>query len=336
MKYQDYYAALGVERSASKDQIQKAFRGLARKYHPDVNKAPEAEAKFKEINEAYEVLGNEEKRKAYDQLGANWKAGQEFRPPPNWEELFGGSFQRSGTHRGFSGTSAGGFSDFFQQIFGGMEGASIFGMHGFEGGQARPGAFSSAAHARKGQDIETEISVSLHEAFKGTRKKVSFEIVQSRPDGTRSKERKSYVVNIPAGTKNGSVIRLSGQGGEGVHGGQSGNLLLKVNVLNDREFRLEASNLTKTVEITPWEAALGTRLEVETLDGKILLSIPAGAQSGQKLRVKGRGFPRKGGGAGDFFAELRIVVPAALNQQEKELFQKLSEVSEFNPRAQRS
>ncbi|RMG41106.1 MAG: J domain-containing protein [Candidatus Dadabacteria bacterium] len=338
VQYQDYYSTLGVSRSASQDEIKKAYKKLARKYHPDINKEKDAEAKFKEINEAYEVLGDPEKRKLYDSLGSNWKAGQEFKPPPGFEELFkqhmggagrGGTFRASpggGFSFEFSGSPGGmgGFSDFFSSIFGGLG--------GFGGADDLNGSFfqQRAQRPQKGQSVEAEITVSLEDAYRGATRQIALDFVSESANGQRIRTPKKFKVKIPPGTKDGSVIRLKGQGAEGSAG--PGDLLLKVKIAPHPRYKLSGSDIITTVPITPWEAALGGKINVQTLAGEVAVSVPAGSQSGQKLRLRGKGMPKKGGGHGDLLIELKIAVPKKLSAKERELFEKLSKESSFDPR----
>ncbi len=318
MKFQDYYETLGITRTATEDEITKAYRKLARKFHPDLNKEKGAEDKFKKINEAHEVLSDPEKRKRYDALGANWQAGQDFRPPPNWEEMFGGAAQRhrrggNGQGATFSfGSGGGGFSDFFDAIFG-----DLGGMEGFEN-QAR---FNQQEQQQS--NIEAELEVALEDAYRGATRTISF-----RAPGEGDK---SYKVKIPAGTTEGTVIRLTGQGYKTRKG--AGDLMIKVKIAPHPRYKIEGSNLTMDLPVAPWEAALGGKVEVETLDGRINLNIPAGSQSGQRLRLKGKGLPLKGGGRGDLYTELRVMVPKQLSGDERDLMEKLRAASTFNPRS---
>jgi curved DNA-binding protein len=316
LKFRDYYEILGVERSASADDIQKAYRKLARKYHPDINRSKGAEDRFKEINEANEVLSDPEKRKKYDALGANWKAGQDFQPPPGWDQG-GGSFQFNFGSGGASSADFGGFSDFFDAIFG----ASGFGGGGF----ARGGTFGGAAGS-EGQRFgrqprpaaEADITISVEDSINGAMKSIQVREPQGRS--------RSLQVRIPPGTADGAKIRLRGEGGEP-------DLYLRVRLASHPRYSVSGRDLVVRLPVTPWEAALGARVDLVLPDGAIKLTIPAGAQSGAKLRVKGRGFAAAKGERGDALAEIRIVVPTALTAAERESFEKLAASSSFNPRA---
>jgi len=317
VKFQDYYETLGVDRGATQAQIQAAYRKLARKLHPDVNKSPDAEEKFKRLNEAYEVLRDEDKRKRYDSLGENWQAGQDFSPPPGWE--FFGARPGSRGGRGFrfdlfggedfEDSPLSGFSDFFEMLFGGPT-----------NGRGRSGRMSAWSRAAPGQDQEAEITISLEEAHRGARKTLSLQ-------GGKTLE-----VNIPAGATDGHRLRLRGQGGSGRGGAEAGDLYLRVRLAPHPVFRLNGQDLEVEVPISPSEAALGARIQVPLLDGQASLKLAPGAQSGQRLRLRGKGLSRRGGGQGDLYAVLRIVVPASLSPQERELYEQLSRVSSFRPR----
>src|SRR5215469_339126 len=317
VQYKDYYEILGVQRSASEADIKKAFRKLAREFHPDVAKDKKrAEEKFKEINEAYEVLSDPAKRKRYDELGANWKSGAEFRPPPGWEGFPG----RQGRGRGapgpgtegfefeFGGT---GFSDFFEQLFG-SRGARRGGFSGFRN-------FEEEDTAARGRDVEGDIMVTLEEAEHGAVRTVSVR--------HRSKT-ESHQVKIPAGVTEGQLLRIAGRGEHGSRGGQAGDLYLRVRLARHPDFEVDGHNLIYEAELAPWEAVLGTEISVPTLHGGVHIRIPAGTQSGQKLRVRGRGL----GGKGDLFVVSRITVPSKVSDGEKKLWEQLKEQSHFNPR----
>jgi curved DNA-binding protein len=324
VKFRDYYEVLGVPRDASQQDIQRAYRKLARKYHPDVNKEPGAEEKFKEVSEAYEVLKDPEKRRKYDQLGAHWKEGQEFRPPPGWDAHFDFGGQGGGSQF-FWSESSGDFSDFFDVLFG---------SRGFRQARGTAGRTGSAAGAwsRPGADQEAVLSVSLEEAFRGTTKTITLQVPRTTPDGRVVTETRTLEVKVPPGILPGQKIRLPGQGSEGIGGGKRGDLYLKIQVEPHPVYRLEGRNLVMDLPVSPWEAALGAEVHLQTLSGPVTLKIPAGIQSGQKLRLRGKGMPNPRGTAGDLYAVVKIVVPKRLSKKERELFEALREASSFNPR----
>lgn len=317
MEFKDYYATLGVPKTASQEEIQRAFRKLARKYHPDVNKAPDAEEKFKEINEAYEVLKDPEKRAKYDRYGAAWKAAAQGGTPPPGAEEFHFDFDFGGGEGAFA-RDFGGFSSFFEQLFG-------TGRFGTRAGRRASGAQGWEWVAR-GADQEAQISLTLEEAAQGGRREISL-------TDPHTGETKSYVVNIPKGIRPGQRIRLAGQGGKGTGGSPPGDLYLKVQLLPHPRFRLEGRDLYTTLALTPWEAALGGEVSVPTLDGTVTVKIPPGSSSGRKIRLRGKGFPGANGEAGDLYAEIKIMVPEHLSTEERELFEKLARVSRFMPRS---
>lgn len=329
MEFKDYYQTLGVERGASQDEIQKAYRKLARRYHPDVSKEANAEDRFKEISEAYEVLKDPEKRQKYDQFGSAWKqARQTGQPPPGFEGFHfdfgspgaGGGFRFEGDPSAFSGMGGSGFSDFFEALFGGQRGARG------PASQAGFGGRSGFGGAGRGADQEATIQLGLEEAARGGKREIG--LTDPTTGGT-----KNLAVSIPPGVKPGGRIRLHGQGSPGPGGGPAGDLYLKVEVLPHPDLRLEGHDLHTTVPVAPWDAALGGRAEVPTLDGPLTIKVPPGSSSGRRIRLKGKGFPRRNGEAGDLFAELRIVVPETLSTEERELFEKLAASSTFDPRA---
>lgn len=322
VKYEDYYQVLGVTRSASADEIQQAYRRLARKYHPDINKEKAAETRFKQVSEAYEVLKDPEKRKKYDALGENWKAGQEFRPPPGWQ----GSRTSGGRRAAQSDVDEmGGFSDFFDSIFGG---AGFSGRTSGFGSSTRAGNGKRRPRHTPGEDVEADITVSLAEVFHGGSRRL--ELQSQDPEAPT----KTLEVRIPAGTAEGSSIRLAGQGHPSADGGPPGDLLLRVHVAPDQRFEASGADLKTVVPITPSEAALGAKVSVKLFDSEATVTIPPGSQSGQKLRLRGKGLPKRGAAneRGDMLVELRIVVPKELSEQERTLYEQLAEASNFRPR----
>jgi curved DNA-binding protein len=345
VKFKDYYEVLGVPRSASADDIKKAFRKLAREYHPDVAKTKKgAEEKFKEINEAYEVLSDPEKRKKYDELGPNWKQGADFRPPPGWQGGFrpGGGFPRGqpgdGVEFEFGGTT--GFSDFFEQLFGSRaRGGSPFG---------RRGGFEEEV-AERGADVEGDLMVTLEEAMRGSVRSVQLRraVTCENCGGTGEKngrvcpvcggsgqtfKTETYQVKIPPGVMAGQRLRVAGRGEAGMHGGAAGDLFLRVHLARHPDFEVDEHNLIYEAEVAPWEAVLGANISVPTLDGKVNIKVPPGTQNGQKLRVRGRGLPQKNGPAGDLIVVIRIEVPEKISEQERKLWTQLADGSSFRPR----
>jgi curved DNA-binding protein len=300
MEYRDYYAVLGVDRKASADEIKKAYRRLARKYHPDVNRETDAEDKFKEVGEAYEVLSDPEKRSAYDALGANWQDHQNFRPPPDWDQQF--SFGGGGYTQHDAG-----FSDFFE---------TLFGAHDFRSQGRRAGGF-------KGADEHARVGITLEEAFR----RDSVEITVPQAGGKARRLR----VKIPEGIGDGKRVRLKGQGGPGVGSGEPGDLFVEFRLVPHPSFRAEGRDIHYELPVTPWEAALGTELKVPTLGGEVKLKIPAGSQSDSRLRLKGRGLP--GTPNGDQLVTLKVVLPDARNAERRALYEKMAETMDFDPRA---
>jgi curved DNA-binding protein len=317
VQYKDYYESLGVPRNAADADIKKAFRKLAREFHPDVAKdKKKAEEKFKEINEAYEVLGDPAKRKKYDELGANWKSGADFRPPPGWEGFRDGrSYRRGGPGTAdfefnFGGT---GFSDFFEQMFGARS----------AGGSGRRPAFAEDDFAERGRDIEGDIMVTLDEAMRGSVRSVT---VRHNDRAT------THQVKIPAGVTEGQKLRVVGRGEAGTGGGAAGDLYLRVRLARHPDFEVEDHNLIYEAELAPWEAVLGTEISVPTLSGRVNIKIPPGTQNGQKLRVRGRGLPARDGGKGDLIVVARVEVPGKVSESERKLWEQLARESKFNPR----
>ena len=323
VQYKDYYEILGLPRGASDAEIKKSFRKLAREFHPDVAKDKKrAEEKFKEINEAYEVLGDPAKRKKYDELGANWKTGAEFRPPPGWEQFSGGqAFHGQGAggeefEFQFGGT---GFSDFFEQLFGSRE----RGRAGF----GRTAGFEEDEFSEPGRDVEGDIMVSLEEAMRG-----SVRAVNVRHTVGRSVKTETHRVKIPPGVTEGQRLRIAGRGEAGTGGGAAGDLYLRVRLAKHPDFDVEDHNLIYEAELAPWEAVLGVNLSVPTLDGRVGIKIPAGTQNGQKLRVRGRGLPQRDGTHGDLIVVTQIAMPAKVTDAERKLWEQLSKESHFSPR----
>ncbi len=308
--FQDYYQTLGVERSASHEEIQRAYRKLARKYHPDINKDPDAEEKFKQINEAYEVLKDAESRQKYDSIGSGFKEGEDFTAPQGWENV---QFY-------YSGDEGADYSEFFRTIFGGLRGFSSAETPG--GGRRRS----------RGRDYDTHIEITLEEAYNGANKVIDLETMVLGKDGRPVRTRKSYEVKIPKGVTEGSKIRLQGQGAEGVGGGENGDLYLKVQLKKDSRFQVENHDLVSSVDIAPWEAALGAKVTIPIVGGAVNMSLPPGTQGGQVFRLRGKGIPRMSGDPGDLLITARIVVPKNLTEREKQLFEELARESGFRPR----
>lgn len=315
--YQDYYETLGVSRDASQDEIKRAYRRLARRYHPDVYQAPEAVEKFKQINEAYEVLSDPEKRKKYDMLGADWQAGQDFTPPPEWERMHFGFRSGPGGMGGFD--TADDFSDFFKILF----------NEGFGTDDATAGARWGAGSRRR-QDHEAELTVTLEDVYHGVTKNVALETMTFDPSGHPRPGRRTYQVKIPPGVTEGSRIRLAGQGSPGR---VPGDLYIRLRIAPHARFTVDGFDLNVTVPVTAWEAALGAKVEVPTLDGRVRMTVPPGTQSGQKLRLKGKGLYRNKDERGDLYITVQIAVPKRLTDRERRLFEELNRVSSFDPRA---
>ncbi|MEJ2694491.1 MAG: DnaJ C-terminal domain-containing protein [Candidatus Thiodiazotropha sp.] len=316
MEFKDYYKTIGVARDASQDEIKRAYRKLARKYHPDVSKEPDAERRFKEVGEAYEVLKDPEKRAAYDQLGMNWKAGQEFRPPPDW----GANFEFSG---GSTGSEGAAFSDFFESLFGrGFGGADGFGVHRSSRGRS--------FHA-PGEDHHAKVLVDLEDAFQGATRTLSLQLPEIDSQGHPHTRKRTLNLRIPKGVRQGQQIRLVGQGAPGTGQGRAGDLYLEVEFRPHPLYKVEGRDLYLDLPVAPWEAALGAQVKAPTPDGIIDLKIPAGSTSGRKLRLKGRGIP--GQTPGDFYAVLQIVLPPGDTEKAKALYRKMADELNFDVRA---
>jgi len=299
MKYKDYYKILGVTRGAGDDEIKKAYRKLARKYHPDVSKEPNAKEKFQEVSEAYETLRDKEKRAAYDSLGSGFRQGQDFRPPPDWFDRFGGGGKAEDLH----GVDLG-------ELF---ESMGLFGR-----AQRRSGGFGRRS-AFPGEDYEVPVRLTLEEAYRGTERTVQL-------DG------RGFTARIPRGATDGQRLRLRGKGGPGMNGGPAGDLYLQIALEPHALYRASGHDLDIDVPLAPWEAALGAEVEVPTLEGRVTMKVPPGSKAGQKLRLAGKGLPKPGGGAGDLYAVLSIAVPATLTDSERKLYEELRKTSRFDPR----
>lgn len=311
MQFKDYYQILGVPRTATAEDIKKAFRRLARKYHPDVSKEPDAERRMQEINEANTVLSDPEKRAAYDQLGQGFRPGQEFHPPPGWDA----GFEFSG--EGFSPEDMAGFSDFFAELFGHMgRGPQGFGTHG--GFQAR------------GEDHRAKVLLDLEDSFLGPVRQLSLRVPRFDPTGRMVLTTRTLNVKIPKGVRAGQIIRLAGQGAAGVGRESAGDLLLEVEFRPHPRFRVDGANLHMDLPVAPWEAALGAVVTVGLPDGDIKVRIPAGAQSRRRLRVRGRGIP--GNPPGDLMLEIRVVVPPADTPKARQLYETMARELAFDPR----
>ncbi|MFT5657958.1 MAG: curved DNA-binding protein [Gammaproteobacteria bacterium] len=308
MKYQDYYQILDVPRNAATADIKKAYRKQARRYHPDVNSEASAEEKFKEANEAYEVLKDTEKRQAYDRFGSDWKQGQEFNGGGG-----GGGFGGGGN----SGFSGGDFSDFFESIFGDAQ----------QGGHGRP----RQASAKKGDDHHLKLDISLEEAYLGGSKTIQFNKKSPNAGKLSSLELKKLKINIPKGVAMGQKIRLSKQGHASAQGGEAGDLYLEMNILLHRNFKIDGKDITLRLPLTPWEAAQGTTLKVPTLNGEVGLKIKPGMLSGQKIRLKGKGMP--GTESGDQYVEIMIQTPPADNEDAQQFYSDMQKKFDFNPRS---
>ena len=311
MDYKDYYQIMGVERTASQDEIKRAYRKLARKYHPDVSKEADAEIRFKEIGEAYEVLKDPEKRAAYDQLGANWKAGQDFRPPPDWNA----GFEFSGG--GFTGGDASDFSDFFESLFG----------RGFAG--ARAGGQRGGMHAH-GSDHHAKVLIEIEDAYHGATRSISLQAPEVDAHGHVITKARTLNVKIPRGIKQGQRIRLAGQGAAGMGQGQAGDLYLEIEFNPHSIYKVDGHDVYLDLPVAPWEAALGATIKVPTPDGPVDLKIPPGTSSGRKLRLKGRGIPAKT--PGDLYVVPQITLPPADSDAARALYKKMQQELAYNPR----
>jgi curved DNA-binding protein len=307
VEFKDYYQILGVEKTAPADEIKKAYRKLARKYHPDVSKEPDAEKRMKEVNEAYAVLSDTEKRAAYDQLGNRWQTGQDFQPPPGWDAGF--EFSGDGAHGG----QAADFSDFF---------ASLFGRAGRDRG--------TGDYQMRGGDHHAKMLIDLPDAYHGATRTITLRAAKLDASGRVVTEERTLNVQIPKGVKEGQHIRLAGQGSPGMGGGPAGDLYLEVQFSPDPRFRVEGRDVYESVPVAPWEATLGATIEVPTPSGNVQVKVPAGSQAGRKLRLKGRGIP--GIPSGDLYLVLEVVLPPADTDKARQIYQTMARELAFNPR----
>jgi curved DNA-binding protein len=305
MQFKDYYETLGVPRTATQDEIKQAYRKLARKYHPDVSKEPDAETRFKEVGEAYKVLKEADTRAAYDRVGSEWKSGQEFQPPPDWDS----GFEFSGRDFGDGAE----FSDFFETLFGRAARA-----HGRQ------------AHAQ-GEDHHAKVQIDLQDAYQGAQRSIALSVPVVDAQGRVSTAERTLNVNIPQGIRAGQHLRLAGQGGPGFGNGGAGDLYLEIEFRPDPIFRVDGRDVYVDLPLAPWEAALGTTLTAPTPAGRVQLTVPAGSAAGRKLRLKGKGIP--GSPAGDLYAVLAIVLPPAGDEAVNKAYRSLQQASQFNPRA---
>ncbi len=312
MEFKDYYKTLDVPRDATVDDIKKAYRKLARKFHPDVSSEPDAEARMQEVNEAYAVLSDPEKRAAYDQIGRGHQPGEEFRPPPDWDAGFEFS------SRGFSPSEEAAFSDFFSELFGQMG-----------GGRARYHTGGGEFRAR-GEDHHAKVLLDIEDAFEGATRQISLRAPRLDAEGRVTVDTRTLNVRIPKGVREGQVIRLSGQGSPGIGGGPAGDLLLEVHFRPHPRYRPDGRDIRVTLPVTPWEAALGAVLSVELPGGSQKVRIPEGAQSGRQLRVRGKGIP--GSPPGDLLLEIQVVLPSARNPRAREIYETMARELPFDPR----
>ncbi len=309
MQYKDYYQILGVDRTAVQADIKKAFRKLARKYHPDVSKEADAEARMKELNEAYAVLSDVEKRAAYDQLGQGYRPGEEFKPPPNWDAGFE-----------YSGADGMNFSDLFSDLFGRMG-----------SGGSHAGAGHGHHFNQRGEDHHAKILLELEDAFNGATRQISLRVPKVDTQGRVGLANHTLSVKIPQGVYEGQIMRLAGQGAPGTGNGAAGDLLLELHFNPHPRFRVDGSNLYLKLPVTPWEAALGSQISVDVFGKELRVRIPEGTQSGQQLRVRGKGIPSKT--PGDLLLEIQVVLPPANTEPARKLYETMAQELAFNPRS---
>jgi len=335
MEYKDYYQIMGVERDATQDEIKRAYRKLARKYHPDVSKEADAEKRFKEVGEANEVLKDPEKRAAYDQLGANWQAGQDFNAPPDWDagfEFGGGGFTGGGTqYHSFDGADASAYSDFFESLFGqGFQQAGAGGRGGPQSGYQQQSGFHSA-----GSDHHAKILIDLEDAMNGATRSISLRVPDVDAAGHVTTKERVLKINIPKGIKQGQHIRLGGQGNPGMGQGKAGDLYLEIEFNPHGIYHVDGRDVYLDLPVAPWEAALGASVKVPTPGGLVDLKIKPGSANGSKMRLKGRGIPASSSNnsAGDLYVVLQVALPPASTDSEKAAYEKMQQSFSFNPRA---
>ncbi|MGI4855461.1 MAG: DnaJ C-terminal domain-containing protein [Janthinobacterium lividum] len=320
MKYKDYYDILGLQRSATQDEIKGAYRKLARKYHPDVNKEKDAEDRFKELGEAYQVLKDPEKRAAYDRMGSNWRNGQDFQPPPNWNE--GYEFGRGGGGGGGGGAGAaqGDFSDFFETMFGG-------------GGRRGAGAGFGGRRPMNtaGQDHHAKVVVDLEDSYRGAQRKITLRVPVVDEQGRAGTQERTLDVRIPQGVREGQKMRLSGQGAPGTGQGPAGDLFLEIAFAPHRIYRVDGRDVSLDLPLAPWEAALGATVSVPTPDGSVQMTIPPDSPAGRRLRLKGKGIP--GTPPGDLYVQLQIALPPSTSSDARNAYLAMEKATKFDPRA---
>jgi curved DNA-binding protein len=321
MEYKDYYDIMGVKRDVTADELKRSYRKLARKYHPDVSQEKDAETRFKEVGEAYEVLKDPEKRAAYDQLGSQWQAGQDFHPPPGWDAGF--EFRGGGPQPGSPDKASpdfGAFSDFFESLYGrGYSQSAASGAHSRQGYQVR------------GEDHHAKVIVDLEDSYKGASRSITLQIPELTADGHVTTRSRTLKVRIPKGIRQGQQIRLAGQGGAGFGGGEAGDLYLEVEFSPRSHYRVEGADVYLDLPLAPWEAALGARVKVPTPSGAVDLKVPPNSQAGNKLRLKGRGIPARQ--TGDLYVVLEIALPPADSDEHRRIYENMKQEFTFNPRA---
>ena len=333
MKYRDYYEVLGLPRTATQDEVRRAYRKLARKYHPDVTQQADGEDRFKELGEAYQVLKDTEKRAAYDRLGRQWQNGQDFQPPPDWDE----GFEFSGAGNGASANAD--FSEFFEAMFGGARASGESRQTKRHGAAPDRGAataddledaYRGTQRPIPGQDHHAKVAIDLVDTYHGAQRSISLQMPVLDAQGHVILQQRTLHVSIPKGVRPGQHLRLAGQGGAGLGHGAAGDLYLEIQLNPDPRYRVEGTQVYQDVPVTPWEAALGASISVPTPSGTVEVTVPPGSQTGRKLRLKGRGIPAKT--PGDLYLMLNVVLPPATSDRARELYQAMARDLAFNPR----